>query len=189
MSRISAAQSGREAQRRKRLIAKMLLEGATSLSCEEIAEKLANARKPNGKRDRARRSVAPSGKPWSRATVQRDIAEIEAGWREQARRETSTWKRRIIAQYQELLERYWSSENYDGVLRTLDALREVTHADDDQVLLYDLLQQQMSIALHRIEAHYFDRPALANEFFRVLADNPNLSVFDVPDERPSSPKN
>ena len=185
MRRGSTAQLELEANNRKRLLARMLVRQETrQLTHVEIAQRLAEPRNKRGRIDKAKRSVAPNGQPWSKSTIARDLAEIEAGWRLEATRDAATWKARIIAGYDELLAIYWKTGEFEGVERVLVALRKAIGTDSDQVALYEQLQLQLSIAAQRVRAAFSDRPELAQEIYRAFSGNPRADVFSIPDPPP-----
>lgn len=155
------------AEHRRRCVARLLGRGAEArLGVRGIAQKLAAQGQPE-----ELRSVTPDGKPWSPATIARDIAQIKELWQHESLRSVVEHRSKQLATLDELLLTALSNPGaaWAAEARQLVAQQsKLLGTDTDQTRVYELVSQQMHLGVGRLEAHFADRPGLLREIISAL---------------------
>jgi hypothetical protein len=94
-------------EERKALVASLRLKG---LSQREIVSNLTIQKKLNPK----------TGNPWSLGIINKDIADIEARWRESCSKDIGEHKARQLAEINEVKKHAWKATEFAVVLKAID---------------------------------------------------------------------
>lgn len=108
---------------RRTMVARLRLRGLTQ---REVVEALEKTKLRN-----------PGGKPWSLATVNRDIAAVRSGWRAEAREAYGKHVARMLAEYREVRREAWREGDHDLVLKTCQMECKLLGLDQPDRLVVD----------------------------------------------------
>jgi hypothetical protein len=120
--------------------------------------------------ERAGQVNPKTGKAWSDVTVMTDLAFIKEQNRLESLKETAEHKAEILADYQEILRRCWSTSppNLELALKTLAHMRELLGTDAPQVVVWEQMQERMTEALHNLEREFANEPELLHRAVNAL---------------------
>ena len=150
-----------ETERRRALVAQLLVRGGNHLSLRDLAQRLADS-------DGDERSVNRKGQPWHHTTIFQDVQLVRQGWLEHATSSIADHKHRFLAMYEELLSLHWERGELEDVRAVLKDMRNLLGTDAPQVIVYEQMQLRMTEAANRLRARYGHNPALLKELFATL---------------------
>lgn len=118
-----------------------------------------------------------TGRPWTNYTIYADMKLMMREAREEASREALYYRADILSQYQTLLQNAWKETpiKVGTILRILGELRSMLGTDAPQVLVVSQVENQLRMALERLEVEFADEPALLERAVRAIV-GPHMDI-------------
>lgn len=157
-----------EISRRRRLISSLLL-WEPGLSSRELAQRLHDEPDPE------RRSVSPTGRPWSHETVASDVRALAAEWFAESVRDAAQLRATTFQRYEALLSAAWRRGDLKTCLGALAAIREMAALDSPNVAAFAHVEQQLHGIFNALELEFINEPSIVERIYKTLAPETDTS--------------